>query len=255
MDFVKFYRYQSISEARSAYCLKMLRYLGIREGSVEHQQILDDYNKLAKTPQGLPRGWKALPTDAWCAEFVSGQAHVMGLTEIYPMECGCNQIIEIAQRMGIWIEADDYIPMPGDWVLFSTASPAGENRERSSHVGAVYYSDGEIIITVEGNKSNAVGTRAMAVGAANIRGYVHPDYSQLVGSVIAPPAVQEPPAVEPPVAYRTLVDIPEFGKATIAKMVESGWILGVDSDNLGISADMLRMLVILDRAGVFGATK
>ena len=85
MDCVKFYRFQSDKEALMAYCLRMLRQLGAAEGSAEHLDILKDYNDLASTKTGRPRGHKAVPSDDWCAIYAAGQAHALGLTEAYPM--------------------------------------------------------------------------------------------------------------------------------------------------------------------------
>ena len=50
--------------------------------------------------------------------------------------------------------------------------------------------------------------------------------------------------------YKTLNDIPEWGKETIKKLVDKDFLKG-DGDGLNISYDLLRTLVILDRAGVF----
>ena len=261
MEFVKFFRFQSIHEALMAYCLRLLHYLGITEGSAEHLQILKDYNTLANTKGGLPRGHKAVESDDWCAIFAAGQAHALGLTDAYPMECSCSKIIEIAKKMGIWVESDSYIPTPGDWVLYAWKGLEGqENTLAPNHIGTIYHSDGEIMLAVEGNKGDTVATRALTVGDKRIRGFVHPDLSGLVGSLIAPievgvplePVVPEPPAdPKRPVLYARVDEVPEYARPTVAKLVDRGLLLGVDVGNLGLTEDMVRVLTILDRAGVF----
>lgn len=256
MELTRFYHYQSEAEARGAYCLRLLRYLGIQEGSAEHQDILDDYNTLARMPGGLPRGHKAVKSDDWCAIFAAGQAHAMLMTDIYPMECSCSKIIEIAKAKGIWIESDEYIPVRGDWVLFAWKGQEGqENTLAPNHIGTIYHSDGETMIAVEGNKGNAVGVRSLKVGDKRIRGFVHPDYSQLIGGLIAPPAAPQEP-VEPvnpstPVLYHRLDEVPEYGRATVAKLLDRGWLKGVGEDDLGLTDVLTRTLVILDRAHAF----
>ena len=45
-------------------------------------------------------------------------------------------------------------------------------------------------------------------------------------------------------------NMPEFARPTIQKLCDKGYLKG-DKSGLGLSYDMLRMLVILDRAGVF----
>ena len=261
MDLVKFYRFQSDKEALMAYCLRMLRQLGAAEDSAEHLDILKDYNALAQTRAGLPRGHKAVPSDDWCAIYAAGQAHAVGLTEAYPMECSCSRIVQIAKEMGIWIENDSYIPVIGDWVLFAWKGQEGvENTMAPNHIGTIYYSDGEKMLAVEGNKGDKVDTRALAVGDKRIRGFVHPDLSGLVGSLIAPVAVEKPqepvvpvPPVDPklPGLYATVEQVPEWGRAAVAKLQERGWLQGVAEDDLGLTEELVRTLTVLDRAGVF----
>ena len=257
-EFVKLYRFQSINEVLMAYCLRMLRQLGAAEGSAEYQQILKDYNTLANTKGGLPRGHKAVPSDDWCAIYAAGQAHAVGLTEAYPMECSCSRIIEIAKKMGIWIESDSYIPVPGDWVLYAWKGLEDQENELApNHIGAIYGCDGEIMLAVEGNKGDKVDVRKLAVGDKRIRGFVHPDLSGLVGSLIAPVAVEKPQEpvvpVDPrkPVLYATVEEVPEWGRAAVAKLQERGWLQGVAEGDLGLTEELVRTLTVLDRAGVF----
>ena len=252
MEFVKFFRFQSIHEALMAYCLRLLRYLGITEGSAEHLQILKDYNTLAGTKGGLPRGHKAVESDDWCAIFAAGQAHRVGLTDAYPMECSCSRIIQKAEELGIWIEADSYIPVPGDWVLFAWKGQEGqENTLAPNHIGTIYYSDGEIMLAVEGNKGDKVDTRALAVGDKRIRGFVHPDLSGLVGTVIAPVEPEPPADPKRPVLYARVDEVPADYRPTIVKLMERGALRGYSADNLGMSEDLARMLTINDRCGLY----
>jgi len=54
------------------------------------------------------------------------------------------------------------------------------------------------------------------------------------------------------VMYKKVDDVPEWAKPTVEKIVEKGYLQGDEKENLNLSADLTRMLVILDRAGVFG---
>ena len=56
------------------------------------------------------------------------------------------------------------------------------------------------------------------------------------------------PAQKEPVVYQTLDKVPEYGKPTVSKLVASGALRGTER-GLGLSTDMLRTLVILDRLG------
>lgn len=49
--------------------------------------------------------------------------------------------------------------------------------------------------------------------------------------------------------FNTIEEVPEYGKATIQKLVDAGALKGTD-EGLALSEDMLRILVILDRLGV-----
>ena len=53
--------------------------------------------------------------------------------------------------------------------------------------------------------------------------------------------------------YQTAGAVPEWGRATVEKLVRKGWLKGEgDRDGLNLSEDLLRTLVINDRAGVYG---
>lgn len=54
------------------------------------------------------------------------------------------------------------------------------------------------------------------------------------------------------VRYNTVAECPSWAQATIQKLVKKGYLSG-DGKNLDMSHDMVRMLVINDRAGVYGA--
>lgn len=52
--------------------------------------------------------------------------------------------------------------------------------------------------------------------------------------------------------YKTLEDIPAWGKSTIEKLIEKKALQGDENGNLNVSNDLLRMLVIHDRLGIYG---
>lgn len=53
------------------------------------------------------------------------------------------------------------------------------------------------------------------------------------------------------VKYDRLEELPEWAKPAVEKLVQKGYLKGTDT-GLDLSQDMVRMLVILDRTGVFG---
>lgn len=52
------------------------------------------------------------------------------------------------------------------------------------------------------------------------------------------------------IRYNTVEELP-YGQDTIEKLIEKGFLLG-DGTGLDLSKDMLRIFIVLDRAGVFG---
>lgn len=51
--------------------------------------------------------------------------------------------------------------------------------------------------------------------------------------------------------YKRVEDVPEYARPTIGKLVDRGLLLGVDVNDLGLTDDLIRMLVINDRAGLY----
>lgn len=49
--------------------------------------------------------------------------------------------------------------------------------------------------------------------------------------------------------YQTIDEVPEYGKATVEKITALGLLKG-NENGLDLSDDMLRILVIFDRAGI-----
>lgn len=149
-------------------------YLGCKESDGSHRQIIDIYN----SQKPLPVGYKVTYTDAWCSAFVSAIAIICGLTDIIPTECGCGRHIDLFRKLGIWVESDAYIPTMGDIILYNwNDSGTGECTTGASHIGYVVSCDGKNIKVIEGNISNSVGYRTLAVNSRYIRGFAVPNYA------------------------------------------------------------------------------
>jgi hypothetical protein len=50
--------------------------------------------------------------------------------------------------------------------------------------------------------------------------------------------------------YHTLSQVPEYARETIEKLTSDGSIQGITEDDLGLTEELIRILVILDRRGV-----
>lgn len=149
-------------------------WIGYNEADGSHKKIIDLYN----SHKPLARGYKLKYTDAWCAGTVSALAIACNATDIIPIEVSCAKLIELAKAKGIWVEADNYTPKPGDFMLYDwDDNGKGDNKGNPDHIGTVEYVVGDTITVIEGNYQNAVGRRLMRVNGKYIRGYITPKYA------------------------------------------------------------------------------
>ena len=51
--------------------------------------------------------------------------------------------------------------------------------------------------------------------------------------------------------YHYTADIPDWGRATVQKLLDKGYLTGKAPDDLDLSEDMIRLLVVNDRAGMY----
>ena len=162
------------SEVRNAVAGTITEWLGIKEGSEQHKQILEIYN----SQDNLPRGYKMTVNDAWCAATVCAVWILNGIDKYMDMECSCNNLIENAKKVGWWIEDDSHIPAVGDAILYDWDDNGnGDNTGRVEHVGLVVnVSVGGVFRVVEGNKNDSVDIRTMKVNGRYIRGFICPRY-------------------------------------------------------------------------------
>lgn len=163
---MQYYRSEIVKQAQA--------WVGKNEKDGSHKEIIDIYN--SHTP--LARGYKMPYNGAWCSAFASAVAIKCGYTEIIPTEVSCYYHIELFKKMGCWIEADDYVPSPGDYIFYDWEDNGiGDNTGSPNHIGIVEKVENGIITVIDGNNSNdAVGRRTAKVNAKYIRGYGVPKY-------------------------------------------------------------------------------
>lgn len=150
-------------------------WVGLNEADGSFKPIVDTYNG----HKPLARGYELKYTDEWCAGFASAVAIASGNTDNVPLEVSCPRMIQIAQNMGIWQEADGYIPKPADLILYDwDDSGNGDNTGNPDHVGIVESVSGGVITIIEGNISERVGRRYVDVDGRYIRGFITPTYKE-----------------------------------------------------------------------------
>lgn len=135
-------------------------FVGVKEGSNRHKQIINYYNQIVP----LPRGYKATFADSWCAIFVSFVMHNCKAINA-PYECSVFQMYKKAVANKQVVEkgkpqVDDIVVY--DWFTDGTLD----------HVGFITNIEGNNIYVVEGNKNNAVGVRKIAQDSPEIACYI-----------------------------------------------------------------------------------
>lgn len=196
-------------------------WLGKKESNGSHKEIIDIYN----SHKPLARGYKVKYTDSWCATFVSAVAITIDYTDIIPTECSCQKMITLFKNIGCWIENENRKPNPGEVIFYDWQdSGVGDNKGRSDHVGIVEKVDGNTITVIEGNYSNAVKRRRIAVNGRYVRGYGVPKYDALEEPIpdVWKPAVGDLVQFKGGKHYRTANGLLGFnavpGKAKITKI-------------------------------------
>ena len=166
----------------------------------------------------------------WCmvfAQWVFDQAKV----KLPIRTASCGALMRAAQSAGCWVTGDY---RPGDVVIYDFPGGAA-----TDHCGIVEAVDGTYISAIEGNTSSSNDADGGAVERrarkfAQIVGAVRPTYDKEVEEV----------------RYNTVEECPSWAQETIQKLVNKEYLNGT-GEGLDLSADMVRMLVILDRAGNF----
>lgn len=148
-------------------------YLGYREDDGSHRQIVDTYN----SHEPRARGYEVTYEDSWCAVFASTVALEADMLGWIPMECSCEQQILLFQQQDNWVEADHFMPKPGDYIYYDwNSKTSGDCTGWSDHVGIVVQTFGPAIKVIEGNKDDDVSYRYIFINDPSIRGFGIPDY-------------------------------------------------------------------------------
>jgi len=149
-------------------------WLGVKEGFAGHEQLVQLYN----SHEPLAQGYEMTVDDNWCAAFGSVIAIQTENTDIIPTECGCERQIGLWKELGRWVEDDNYIPLPGDYIYYAWDEgwDFGDCTGWADHVGIVVGTAGPFIRVIEGNYGDQVGYHTVLIGNYQIRGFGLPDY-------------------------------------------------------------------------------
>lgn len=211
------------------------KYVGIKEGSAQHIAILKVFND-----SGLCPRYKMTAKDAWCATGVSAAFISTGLSQIFPcVECSVGNMIGLAQKAGIWIENDAYVPKVGDAITYDwDDNGAGDCTGWPDHVGLVSSVSGNTITVIEPNYNDTIGYRTITVNARYIRGYVTPKFSTMVGKIPSSGGGTSTPAKKPisEIAKEVIAGKWGNGDARVAALTAAGY------DASAVQAEVNRQL-------------
>lgn len=117
-------------------------------------------------------------TVPWCHIFLSYCANKAELsTNIIPKTASCDTGMEWFKGKKLWYNSKayggSYTPQKGDIVYYSST----RNQKDSTHVGIVETVENGKLEAIEGNKSDAVGKRLIALDNDYILGYGTPPYT------------------------------------------------------------------------------
>ena len=167
----------------------------------------------------------------WCMVFVQWVFNQAGVK--HPIRtASCGALMRAAKAAGCWV-TKDY--QPGDVVIYDFPGGAA-----TDHCGIVESVDGTYISAIEGNTSSNNDADGGAVERRARK------FSQIVGAV-RPTYDKEVEEVR----YNTVEECPDWARETVQKLIDKGY-LGGNGQGLDLSHDMVRVLVIQDRAGGFG---
>lgn len=223
-------KYATELEARLGFVAHFARFAAIKEGSAEHKALVAAYNAATD-------GYNMTINDPWCAASISAVAALEDYKQ-FPLECSCSRMLAKAQKNGIRVEKRGYRPMVGDWILYDLDLKGST----TDHIGVIIGIDGDDLWVLEGNFGNTVKARAIRYDDPRISYIICPDYKERV-------MLQKEEAIM--AHYTTVAEVPEFARPTIEMLVDRGLLLGIDIDDLGLTDELVRTLVILNRAGAF----
>lgn len=136
-----------------------LQFVGIKQGSTKHKEIINGYNNGVKP---LPRSYRVTYSDSWCATFVSYIMLKCGAINA-PYECSCYYMKKKATTNKQIVKT----PKINDLIIYDW-----NNNGTLDHVGIITEISGNVLTVVEGNKSKQVGVRTINKNSFEIDCYI-----------------------------------------------------------------------------------
>ena len=166
----------------------------------------------------------------WCMVFVQW-VFDRASVKLPTRTASCGALMRAAQAAGCWV-TKGY--RPGDVVIYDFPGGAA-----TDHCGIVEAVDDSRVSAIEGNTSSSNDADGGAVERRTRR-------LSLIAGAVRPTFDEEVEEMR----YNTVAECPDWARETVQKLIDKGY-LGGDGQSLDLSRDMVRILLIPDRAGSF----
>lgn len=147
-------------------------YLGTREGSQNHREIIDLYNRARYSD-----AYQMTMQDPWCCAFVVAVFEQCGMRDIIPCYAACDQMISVFTKWGRYFSRSVRCVKPGDIIFYDWTGDLS-----SDHVGIVIQNRFGDLSVIEGNKSDSVAYRNISINSPQILGFGVPNYDASDGT-------------------------------------------------------------------------
>lgn len=147
-------------------------YLGTTEGSNNHREIIDLYNKARYSD-----AYQMTMQDPWCCAFVVAVFEQCGMRDIIPCYAACDQMISVFTKWGRYYSRSVRCVKPGDIIFYDWNGDLS-----SDHVGIVVQNRFGDLSVIEGNKTDSVAYRNISINSPQILGFGVPNYDASDGT-------------------------------------------------------------------------
>lgn len=227
-------------------------------GAANYTKYGYEMHKLYPATMDYPAAWCDAFVD-WC--FVQAFGADMAAKLLHRFDDYTVNSAGYFKNAGEWHKT----PKAGDQVFFINSKGG------ICHTGLVYKVDGIRVYTIEGNTSGASGVidngggvckKYYPLNYSKIAGYGRPNYKLVESEELSMAQYEElknmikelsdrVAKLEKPIYGYVDENMPEWARPTITKLYQKGYLKGDTSGRLNLSEDMLRQLVINDRAGLY----
>lgn len=151
-------------------------YLGTKEGSQAHSEIIEAYNKARYSD-----AYCMTMNDPWCCAFVVAVFQMCGMESIIPCYAACDQMISIFTKWNRYYSRSVRSVRKGDIVFYDWNGDLS-----ADHVGIVVQNQMGTLSVIEGNKSDSVSYRSIDSMDSCIIGYGVPNYEGFSNGTVKP---------------------------------------------------------------------